>query len=209
MFFVYRKEKQYVNKMEEENLSKHDIKQLKKEEKEKERTEKEKAMDKLRLTKNMARYGGLTIVLLAIIVLIFVFNKKGVDGSAVKEGPYTSGQVHWHASLQVFTCATYREMPKPVGGENAHLGTPLLHTHKDGLIHIEGRVYKKNDIMFGQYMENIGVRFSNDTILNYKNGDGCSDGKENKVKMFVNGEENFDYIEYVLNDGDKIEIRYE
>ncbi len=194
---------------EKNNISKHDLKKLRQEERDKAREQQETIKTKARFTKNIVKYGGILVVIVAIIVAVVAFNRNGVDGNAVKEKPYTSSQVHWHASLQVFTCGNYREMPKPVGADDAHLGQPLLHTHKDGLIHIEGRVYRKGDIALGKYMDNIGVKFDSDKILDYVNGDGCKDGKENTVNMKVNGKENSELRDYVIQDGDKIEVRYE
>lgn len=195
--------------MEEENkqLSKHEIKMLKREERDKEREASERIKSRARLIKNLVKYGSISLVIVAVIAGIFVIGKNDVDGSAVKEGPYTAGVVHWHASLQVFACGIFKEMPAPFG--DAHLGSPLLHTHSDRLVHIEGKIWRKEDIMLGKYMDNIGVDFAQDRILDYVNGNECNDGKENKVRMEVNGKENFEFRNYIINDGDKIEIRYE
>lgn len=194
---------------ENKQLSRHEQKAMKREERDRQREEMEHAKSRSRLTKNLVRYGGIALVVVALVAGIFVFGNKGSTGNAVKEQPYTSGQVHWHASLEVFTCDRFREMPKPIGGADTHLGTPLLHTHKDGLIHIEGRIYRKQDIMLGKYMDNLDVEFDEDKIMDYVNGDGCNDGKENKVRMQVNGKDNFEFRNYVINDGDKIVIKYE
>lgn len=194
---------------EDKQLSRHEQKELKREERDRLRDEKEHAKSRSRFTKNLVRYGSIALVVVALVAGIFVLGKDDVDGGAVKEQPYTSGQVHWHASLEVFTCGRFREMPKPIGAGDAHLGSPLLHTHKDGLIHIEGRIYRKQDIMLGKYMDNLDVKFDEDSIMDYVNGDGCNDGKENKVRMQVNGKENFEFRNYVINDGDKIVIKYE
>ena len=191
------------------NLSKHAIKQIKREEREKERMQREEAKARSRVSKNVFKYGIIAAVVIGIVVGIVTFTKDGISGNSVKEKPYTSGPVHWHANLEVITCGVYREMPKPVGTGDAHLGQPLLHTHKDGLIHIEGRIYREEDIMLGKYMNNIGVDFADDKILDYVNGNGCNDGKQNMLRMKVNGEENFELSRYVIQDGDKIEIIYE
>ncbi len=98
-------------------------------------------------------------------------------------------------------------MPAPKGEH--HLGLPLLHTHEDQLIHIEGQIWKKEDIMFGAYMDAINVPFSEDHILDFANGNQCNDGKLNKVHMFVNSKESLEFRQYIIHDKDKIEIRYE
>ena len=49
----------------------------------------------------------------------------------------------------------------------------------------------------------MGKTFSKDCIFEY-----CS-GADGTVKMFVNGKENTEFENYLINDKDKIEIRYD
>lgn len=189
----------------EENreLSRHELKESKRREKEEqERLEEEKKRSK-KTRKNLIKYSVIGLVVLLIFYFLFnIFSKPKVES-------YTKDAVHWHAGLNVFICGEKIDVPKELPQGEHHLGLPLLHTHADGLIHIEGKIWKKEDISLGAYMDAIGVPFGNDTIMGYKNDGMCNDGKANKVRMIVNGKENNEFRNYVVNDKDKIEIRYE
>lgn len=184
-------------------LSKHELKELKKQEKEDQNKLEESKKENQKLKKNIIKYSIIGVILVVVIYLFFRIS------SAPKIEPYTKGPVHWHAELRVFICGEKISVPKELPQGEHHLGLPLLHTHADGLIHIEGQIWKKEDITLGAYMNAINVPFSNDTIMEYKNDGMCNDGKSNKIKMLVNGEENLEYRNYVVKDKDKIEIRYE
>lgn len=187
--------------MEENNEpSSHDLKELKKEQHDQEREKQHKSLDVEKRNKRIIKFsliGIPTLIFIAFIVLIFKSTPTDL---------YTETEVHWHASYTVITCGQVRPMPKPFGEH--HLGLPLLHTHGDGLIHIEGRIWKKEDIMLGKYFEAIGVNFKDNELIEYKNGDLCN-GKEGKVKLYVNGKENKELTKYIIQDGDKIEVKFE
>jgi len=188
---------------ENKELSRHELKELKRKEKEEQIRLEEGKKKTGKTRKNIIKYSIIGII--GVIIIYFLFNL--FSKPVVKS--YTDGPVHWHASLDVFICGNKMDVPKEAPVGEHHLGLPLLHTHADRLIHIEGQVWKKEDISFGAYMDAINVPFSNDTIMEYKNDGMCNDGKLNKVKMLVNGKENFELRNYVVKDKDKIEIRYE
>ena len=52
------------------------------------------------------------------------------------------------------------------------------------------------------FFRNLGEQFDDTHILNKVAND------DNEVVMFVNGQQNFDYENYVMKDGDVIEIEY-
>src|SRR3989344_2631302 len=161
------------------------------------REEKEKVIRiKSKNNKKIVKYSAILLFSILFIYLIYFLISNSYQES------YTKGPVHWHATVNVFICDIEIELPRP-SGEN-ELGSPLLHTHEDGLIHIEGKVWKKEDITLGKYFEAIGLKFTNEQILNYKNGDLCKNGN-GKVKLFVDGQENFELNNYVVRDGDKYE----
>ena len=187
-------------------LSKHELKELKRKEKEeKERLEESKKTGE-KTKKNIVKYSIIGLIVIVIIYFfINTFSKPKIES-------YTKGTIHWHAELNAYICGNKMDVPKEAPIGEHHLGLPLLHTHADRLIHIEGKVWKKEDINFGAYMDAIQVPFGSDTIINYKNDGMCNNGKNNEVKMFVNGEEILDsnlFRSYVVQDKDKIEIRYE
>lgn len=80
-----------------------------------------------------------------------------------------------------------------------------IHTHeKDGIIHMEfPGLVREDDLRLGRFFENWGRQFNKDCIF-----DKCS-GPEGQLKMFVNGQENFEFENYIIQDGDEIEIIFE
>jgi len=110
--------------------------------------------------------------------------------------------IHWHAHLSIKILGQEQEIPAGIG-----LGVVEnpIHTHEpDGVIHMEfsGRV-TEDDIRLGKFFKIWGKTFNKDCIF-----DKCS-GPEGQLKMFVNGQENFDFENYVMRDGDRIEIIFQ
>lgn len=117
--------------------------------------------------------------------------------SSVKHLPaqtYTPAPVHWHALVDIAICGQKRDLPKGASGE---IGTPLLHSHNDNTIHVEGRVVRPEDIMLGKFFDVIGVPFDKDRIMEKKNDDVCPNGQPGTVKMFVNNVPSNDFRDFV------------
>ncbi len=151
-----------------------------------------------------------SLILLIIILISYgsyaLFKKSG----DVSSSSYTKDSVHWHAYPTIMICGEEKILPYPTGSKNEHLGNALLHTHAppDNFIHIEGKVYKVDEIKLGKYFDVIRVKFDKDQILDTKNGDLCN-SKPGKLIMFVNDIENFEFRDYIIKDQDKILIKYE
>lgn len=134
----------------------------------------------------------------------------------VQEGEIVSrGGVHWHPELAIYIKGQKQVVPANIGIGMQYAGYPRfdpmmgmtdMHTHDDsGTLHWEvmkGPV-TKDDVRIGSFFRIWGKTFSKDCIFEYCNS---SDGT---IKMFVNGEENGEFENYLVNDKDKIEIRYE
>ncbi len=148
----------------------------------------------------------ITWSIIGVIVIVIVFLFMQFQGNGPNSGPYSKVQIHWHATLKVFICGEEKQMPVPIG--QSHLGTPLLHTHEDRRIHIEGTVWKPEDITMGKYMDAIGLNFRDDQLLDKKNGDLCSE-QPGKVKLFVNKKESPELANYIIKEGDNYELRFE
>ncbi len=110
--------------------------------------------------------------------------------------------IHWHPELTILIKGQKQEIPADIG---IGIVEKPIHTHDDmGVIHLEfSGLVKKEDIRLGKFFEIWGKKFNKDCIL-----DQCS-GAEGKLKMVVNGKENFDFENYIMGDGDKIEIVFE
>jgi len=61
----------------------------------------------------------------------------------------------------------------------------------------------EDDLRLGRFFEIWGKRFNKNCIF-----DKCS-GPEGQLKMFVNGELNYEFENYMMKDGDKIEIIFD
>ena len=114
--------------------------------------------------------------------------------------------IHWHPQLTIYLKGQQVQIPTNIGigsqyantrGYDPKMRMAAVHTHEDmPLIHLEfmnGPVYKE-DATLGQFFKIWGK-------------DMRSFGTN--MHMTVNGKENTDYENYVMRDGDKIELRYE
>lgn len=102
--------------------------------------------------------------------------------------------IHTHPELAIYVKGIKQEMPASLGVKPSFMAP--VHTHEpNGVIHLEfqGLVQKK-DIMLGQFFKSWGRDI---------NSFGTN------MKMTVNGKENTDHGNYLMQDKDKIELRYE
>lgn len=104
--------------------------------------------------------------------------------------------LHWHPRLAIYVKGEKQEIPANVGLGAVHLP---MHTHSedsaDGVIHLEfGGTVRTKDILLGNFF----------TIWNK---DMRSLGTN--MRMMVNDQENTEYENYVMHDGDQIVLNYE
>jgi hypothetical protein len=147
-------------------------------------------------------------VKVGVIILVAGFGIFGGWYLVFRMGPTEKSDIvsrtpiHWHSELKIKIFGEYQEIPADIGIGIIH---QIIHTHDtDGIIHIEptGQV-RENDIRLGRFFEIWGKTFNKKCIFDY-----CSK-EEGQLKMLVNGQENFDFENYVMRDGDKIEIIFE
>ncbi len=112
------------------------------------------------------------------------------------------GGMHWHAELSIYINGAKQEIPANIGIGRAH---QPIHTHDaTGIIHLEFEgLVLKDDIKLGRFFKIWDKRFNSDCIFDF-----CG-GPNGKVRMLINDRENNDFDGYLMQDGDKIEIRYE
>ena len=123
--------------------------------------------------------------------------------------------IHWHPELKIVINGEKITIPANIGIGMQYAGYPRfdpmmgmtdMHTHDDsGTLHWEvmkGPV-TKDDVRIGSFFAIWGKEFDSSCIFENCNGSAGS------VKMFVNGEPNTEFQNYLVKDGDKIEIRYE
>ncbi|MBI4141165.1 hypothetical protein HY485_04990 [Candidatus Woesearchaeota archaeon] len=108
--------------------------------------------------------------------------------------------VHAHAYIDIFVCGKQIDLPRANEGTNAHnkkfVGIPLLHTHDDNVMHLEGVVRNIDEIKLGRFFDAMNVQFDSTKVFNTSNGDLCN-GKQGTWKMYVNGKETNKFRDYV------------
>ncbi len=149
--------------------------------------------------------GGITLLTIAILVGGVFFLSKGGESSVPADQVVANNGLHWHPRLTVTIKGQKQEIPANLGIGAVH---QELHTHdedaKDGVVHMEMKgVVTKDETKLGNFFRIWGKEFNSTQIFDKKNGE------EGKVKMMINGEENMDFENYMMKDGDTIEIRYE
>lgn len=137
---------------------------------------------------------GFVLIVLPVAAIIGLVGYNATR-PPIPESEIISGKgLHWHPELVIFVKGVKQEMPANLG-VGASFMAPV-HTHEpDGVIHLEfnGLVQKK-DIALNQFFKSWGK-------------DMRSFGTN--LKMTVNGKENTEYENYIMQDKDKIEIQYE
>lgn len=149
----------------------------------------------------------------AIVITVVILGLLGYGGyrvvtSVPSGGTYTPGPVHWHGFLTMSACGESKSISTK-GSVGHHVGLPLLHTHGDDWIHIEGRIISKDDITLGKFFDAVDVPFGTDRFFEKRGADACNDGNPDTLKVTVNGAVIADPENYSVRDQDKIEIKFE
>lgn len=184
----------------EKQLSKKELYNLKKEQKRKLK-EREKTFKRI---KKFLIYSLVSFVLGGGIIGggWFLVKQKPAEFNSASKVISRNG-IHWHADLKIKIFGEYQSIPAGIG-----LGAALhqpIHTHnEDGRIHMEyPALVREKDLRLGKFFEIWGKRFDRSCIFDY-----CAP-EEGKLRMLVNGKENFDFDNYIMKDGDQIEIIFE
>ncbi|MBI2514705.1 hypothetical protein HYV91_00735 [Candidatus Wolfebacteria bacterium] len=181
-------------------LSKSERKALKREEKmaEKDRAARQRSWKKF-----------FRIVIVIIIVITFV---SGLTWYILKQPKISEAEfisttgLHWHPELSIFIKGKKQEIP---GGVGLGVKEQPMHTHEpDGVIHLEfpGLVARK-DTELRKFFEIWGKKLDQNCI-SASGGEFCT-GLEGTLRVFINGQETKDFLNYPMRDKDKIEIRFE
>ncbi len=156
------------------------------------KTERSESAIKKQTVKKYATWGVITFV---IVVVIWGFVTAYKNRSQISESDIISRMgIHTHPELAIYVKGIKQEMPASLGVRPSFMAP--VHTHEpNGVIHLEfqGLVQKK-DITLEQFFKIWGKDI---------NSFGTN------MKMTVNGKESTDYGNYLMQDKDKIELRYE
>jgi hypothetical protein len=101
--------------------------------------------------------------------------------------------LHWHPTLEIFVRGEKVEIPPNLGLGAVH---KPVHTHEDlPILHLEfSGMVREQDIMLQRFFDNWGK-----DMRSFGAG----------MRMVVNGRENRDYENYIMQDGDRIELRFD
>src|SRR3989344_8946196 len=132
---------------------------------------------------------------LVVLALASIFILPKPSGTVQSNDPdivAVSG-MHWHPQLEIYVKGEKIEIPQNIGIGAVH---QPMHTHDDlPIIHLEfPALVRTQDIMLGRFFEIWGK-------------DMRSFGSN--MRMMVNGGENTEYENYIMGDGDKIELHYD
>ena len=152
---------------------------------------------------------GLFCTLAFAGVVLLDANSNSTDGMPdwdvleVCLADHGGGISHTHSYLSITISGNNVAIPSDVGIQDEFCSNGMrgVHTHDDtGKLHIEtpGQI----NATVGAFFVIWGEQFDDTHILNKVAND------ENEVVMFVNGQQNSDYKNYVMQDDDVIEIEY-
>ncbi|KKQ82746.1 MAG: hypothetical protein UT07_C0020G0005 [Parcubacteria group bacterium GW2011_GWB1_38_8] len=132
-------------------------------------------------------------VIVIVLLIGAVWWSKSLSSTSNDPTVISHNGIHWHPELEIYVNGDKIEIPQNVGLGGIH--NPV-HTHDDlPLIHLEfDGLVREDNVKLGNFFRVWGKDFME---------------FGSKVIMTVNGEENFEFENYQMRDGDKIELRYE
>lgn len=192
-------ETQIIKINQKSELTKKDRKRLKKLEKRILRSRESRFKRATSLLKQVA-IGFIVIVVIWLVWMVFK-QSQGPTGQIISRNG-----LHWHPKLSIIIDGEKQKLPADIGISGT--GHEEIHTHdkdaKDGVVHMEmSGIVTKDETKLGNFFRIWGEEFTATQILDKKNG------LEGNVKMIVNGKENKEFGNYLMEDKDSIEIRYE
>jgi len=144
------------------------------------------------------------IGIIGIAVLLFGgtwLSSRLSDGGATDDNPNISTRgIHWHSKLTITIRGEQIAIPANIGLGTIH--NPI-HTHTDEpeVIHMEfDGIVKQDNLRLKRFFEIWNKQLSETCLL-----DECG----GTVTMRVNGVENTELGEYIMQDGDEIDISLE
>lgn len=149
--------------------------------------------------------GGIVAITVIILIGAVFWLSKDSFSPIPQDQIITKTGLHWHPKLAIFINGEKRELEDGIGLGAVH---EKLHTHtedfKDGVMHMEMEgLVTKDDTKLGNFFQVWGKDFNSMKILDKEAT------AEGQIKMTVNGAENKDFENYLMKDGDNIEIKYD
>ncbi len=143
---------------------------------------------------------GIGVLALLLVAGFYFFGSS--TGGAEDDGSTAnipSGPIHWHPKLKIIINGEDIFIPPGIGLTGEH---KPIHTHEsDGTLHVENQYPTKKNMRLGYFFEVWDKEFTNECIFTSCTNAGA-------LRMTVNGIENFEFDDYILQEGDKIVIEY-
>lgn len=180
--------------------SKHELRQAKKQEKEKRLEFEKKKGSRSKLLKR-GIYVAIPIFLIAA-AFVFISSQPHVNtNTSVSTSEIPNSPIHWHPTLTIKINGQQQIIPANLGLVGVH---QPIHTHDStGVLHYENNNPTLETMQLRYFFEKVWRKQFNSTcILNYCNGDSGT------VKMFVNGKESFEFENYIPKDKNEILIEF-
>lgn len=166
-----------------------------------------KQQEKKKLIKKITIY---SIVIIVVVGFIFWINNASSKSSnfenpEVLSNEVPSGQIHWHPQLTIMMNGDKVTIDNNIGLIPGKHSPTHTHEEGDGTIHLENMNPKAQPetMSLGYFFNNWKKAFNETCIL-----DKCTNIDGGELKMFVNGEENFEFEKYIFKGEDKILIEY-
>jgi|GEM_PF-606645 hypothetical protein len=157
----------------------------------------EKEVEKQKRRKKL-KYGSiatLSIVLLAGTAFTVAENLEALSPES-NASVGVGSPVHWHADYDITVCGDERV---PTGGPK------LAHTHGEKEFHLEGVRRSREEATLDWVLDNLGANFSNSSIY----GESSCNGQPANLTVIANGETIENPEDYIIRDGDSIDIDLE
>lgn len=119
---------------------------------------------------------------------------------------------HWHVHADIKVCGEKKLFSYETGDLkklHTHVETNKVHWH--GLlpaVPITKEITDYSQMKMSNLFAELKVPVSADEIYNFKNGDTCPNGRVGNLKVSVNDQEQPDFLNYILKDGDHISVEF-
>ena len=182
--------------------TKHEMRQSRKQEKERQENVERRKLARVKLVKRSVLIAVPAILIIGAFVY-FVSQPQTPDSAGVSFGDIPKTAIHWHPKLEILIKGQKYQVPMNLGATGSVHFDVHTHTETDGTLHYEVSNPTAENMPLRYFFDKVWRKQFNSTcILEY-----CNNGSE-AVRMFVNGNENFDFENYIPKDNDRIRIEF-
>ena len=150
-------------------------------------------------TKKILFLSVILILLLGVSLFLWktrTINEGPITQQCVRHGPKG---IHIHPHLEILIDGIPQKIPADIGVISISCMRPI-HTHDDsGILHIESKMIQ--DFTLGDFFAIWNKTIHKSCIFEYCTGQGT-------LRMYVNGQENNEFENYIMRDKDEIKIEY-